>query len=90
VKVTGDTITDAQIRELRTSVAGLTVGPHIVALCDLALGATEETRIVIALHPRKQRLARARCADAYNARRLSRRSLLESDANASRASGAAS
>lgn len=59
------TITDKQIRDLRASVAGLTAAPHIEALCDLALASTEEARLVIAVRPRKQRLARRECAAIY-------------------------
>jgi hypothetical protein len=68
VRVTGETITDEQILELRGSVTGLAAAPHIEALCDLALGSSEQARIVLAVRPRKRTLARRLCAEAWNAR----------------------
>ena len=60
--VTAETITDEQIEHLRASVSGLAVAPHVSALCDLALGATEDSRIVIARRPGQQKKARRACA----------------------------
>lgn len=66
-RVTGKSITDAQIAELRGSAAAMAASRHITALCDLATGSTEEARTVIALRPGRQSKARRECARLYEA-----------------------
>lgn len=66
VKLTADTITDQQIRELRAAFTGLTVAPHVNGLCDLALASTDEARVVLALKPGRRKKARARLAKIIN------------------------
>jgi len=66
--VTASNLTNEQIEALRFESIGQTIAPHINALCDLALASTEEARMVIALKPVRQRIARRLIADAINAR----------------------
>lgn len=68
MRLTADTITDEQIRELRGLFVGLTAAPHVNGLCNLALGESEEACIVLVLKPHKRKQARARCAELLNAR----------------------
>ena len=65
--LTAETVTDDQLRELRLSTARLTVGPHVAGIVGLALGDTEEARIVLALKPNQRKVARSRCVQILNA-----------------------